>query len=199
MKGKRSPEVSRTSLPVASLKTTRKSRRQPEWKLFLLVSLIVTLPVLGTIAIVNISTRPSLALRTFARSCEGADAISVDWPKLARLTETEGDRTITAREILGSAVCLPGYMIQFDDPVDQYGRLGAFLLVPSPGNWLHPPHLDDGDVVVVKISGGGRTPFLERKVVCAQGRLSFVPVKTERVQAKFQLDASSVRELKDFP
>ena len=90
-------------------------------------------------------------------------------------------------------------MIQFDEPLDRNRHLREFLLVPNPGNWLHPPHLDDGDVVVVKMRGAVRTPLLARKAVWAQGKLSLTPVKTDRVEARFQLDAWSVRELKDRP
>jgi hypothetical protein len=160
------------------------------------VILVTTVPVLGTIALVIVSSRPSLAMRTFPRSCPGANAIAVDWPTLDHLTQRG---TTAAREIFISDVCLPGYMIQSDDPMDRTRSLREFLLVPNPGNWLHPPHLDDGDVVVVKMRGGLRTPLLARRAVWAQGKLSLAPVKTDRVEARFQLDASSVRELKDLP
>jgi hypothetical protein len=178
------------------VKKERKSKRPSDWKLFFIVVLVTIVPVVSTIVIVIVSSRPSLAMRTFPRSCPGANAIAVDWPTLDHLTKRG---TTSAREIFISDVCLPGYMIQSDDPMDRNRSLREFLLVPNPGNWLHPPHLDDGDVVVVKMRGGLRTPLLARRAVWAQGKLSLAPVKTDRVEARFQLDASSVRELKDLP
>ncbi len=157
-------------------------RRSGEWRAFLIVAFITVIPVLGTVGIIHVSSRPSLAYRKFP-----ASATVVDWPALARIREGAVAPSTVAR--------IPGYMIQFDDPVDSDGRVARFLLVPDPGNWLHPPHLDDGEVVIVGMRDGARTPFLDRIPVWVEGRLSVSPVKTNDVRTMLQLEASSISAL----
>jgi hypothetical protein len=158
------------------------AERSGEWKAFLVVVSITVIPVLATVGVIQVSSRPSLAYRKFP-----ASATVVDWPALARIRDGAAAPSAVAR--------IPGYMIQFDDPVDSAGRVARFLLVPDPGNWLHPPHLDDGEVVIVRMRDGARTPFLDGIPVWVEGQLTVSPVKTTDVQTVLQLEASSISAL----
>ena len=179
------------------MKRIRKAnpRRSGDWKAFLIVSSIAVIPLLATVGMINVSARQSLAFRTFPRTSSGDSAIAVDWPTLDKMRGGSFMPAAAVPKILESVACVPGYMIQFDDPFDQTGRLARFLLVPDPGNWLHPPHLDDGEVVIVHMRDGARTPLLDRKPVCVEGKLSLSPVMTNNIQTMLQLEASSVHEL----
>jgi hypothetical protein len=130
--------------------------------------------------------------RTFSQTIVNGVASPVDWSSLERLGENE----IFAnghQEMLHAPVRVPGYMLLFDERPDEHGDLSQFLLVPDPGNWLHPPHLDPGDVVVVNMEGKGKTPFYERKAVWVSGRLAQEALKTGRLHAMLQMTATSVQ------
>ena len=78
--------------------------------LFLIVSIITVIPVLATVGIINVSSRPSLAFRTFPQAPVGDPAVTLDWPALAKIR----DGTMMRAKV----VRVPGYMIPFDDPTD---------------------------------------------------------------------------------
>jgi hypothetical protein len=187
----------------APMKTLR-SRSQPpklprskDWKPLSIIFLIVGVPMIGGITLVSLSSRPSLSDRTFSGLAEREDVMIVNWPKLYSF----GDRTAESDKMLqnlaGSAVRVPGYMLAFQQGPDPEGKVGEFLLVPDPGNWLHPPHLDPGEVVFVRMAGGLRAPLLNRVPVWVEGRLSPHFVNKGSLERAFELVASSVWEIKD--
>ena len=94
-----------------------------------------------------------------------------------------------------SRVRVPGYMITFEEIPDKNSEVTQFLLVPDPGNWLHPPHLDPGDVVFVRLEGGSKTRFLERRPAWAIGKLSLSPFRRGAIEAAYTMWASDVQEL----
>ena len=84
-------------------------------------------------------------------------------------------------------------MLPFDQ--ERYGgRVGAFLLVPDPGNLLHPPHLDRGEVIVVQMATGKSVPLLEKRAVWVRGRVSIATLKTKRLDAVFRMNAVTTWE-----
>lgn len=80
-------------------------------------------------------------------------------------------------------------MEPFDSGAD---RVSRFLLVPDPGNWLHPPHLDRDMVVMVQMSAGQTAALYDRRPVWVRGRISLSPLRTDSIDALFRLNASAV-------
>jgi hypothetical protein len=171
-------------------------RRKPgprnDWKLLTIVLLVATAPVVGPVVLITVSTRPSMLYQTFSQATADGRGKPVDWSCLEQLAENESFAH-RHQEMLNALVEVPGYMLPFDERPDEHGALSRFLLVPDPGNWLHPPHLDTGDVVVVNMAGRGKTFFYERKAVRVSGRLAREPLKSSRLQATLQMTATSVQ------
>jgi hypothetical protein len=148
-------------------------------------------------ALIVASMRPDLGNRTFSQTANETAAITIDWPTINRLKEKHPVVERIHAALATSPVRIPGYMIAFEDAPDSHGDVTQFLLVPDPGNWLHPPHLDPGDVVFVRLEGGAKARFLTRKAVWVTGKLSMNPVKRGEVEAAYPMSASSVQELRD--
>jgi hypothetical protein len=174
----------------------RKPGSRNDWKLLTIVLLVATAPVVGSVVLITVSTRPSMSYRTFSQATTNGAATPVDWSSLERLSESEAFANVH-QEMLHAPVRVPGYMLPSDEKTDEHGALSRFLLVPDPGNWLHPPHFDPGEVVVVNMEGGGKTPFYDRKAVWVLGRLEREPLKTRRLQATLQMTATSVQLFED--
>jgi hypothetical protein len=139
----------------------RKPGSRNDWKLLTIVLLVATAPVVGSVVLITVSTRPSMLYRTFSQVANDA-AMPVDWSSLERLGENEMFAN-GRQELLHAPVRVPGYMLPFDERPDEHGDLSQFLLVPDPGNWLHPPHLDPGEVVVVNMERGKKLPSMIEK------------------------------------
>src|SRR5437763_1241171 len=78
--------------PAIMQKTTRRIQRQKlgrsaHWKALLIIFLVVSVPTIGTILVVLLSSRPSLSDRTFSNSGDPQDADILDWPKLYSLND----------------------------------------------------------------------------------------------------------------
>jgi hypothetical protein len=183
--------------PLRSRSQRARRGRSADWKPLSIILLIVTIPTLGTIILVLFSSRPTLSDRTFSSFGDREGVNVVDWPKLYRLSQSSPEPDWLSLDFARSAVRVPGYMLPFQQSPDHEGKVGEFLLVPDPGNWLHPPHLDPGEVVFVRMSGGLRTPLLNREPVWVEGRLSPHFVNKGSLERAFELIASSVWEIKD--
>jgi hypothetical protein len=153
--------------------------RRTQVKLLCTILLAVT-PAVAAVALIVASSRPDFFFTEFAgRAASGATTI-IDLPLL---------RSPSAMPpVLGSVVQLPGYMIPFgrtryDEHVD------AFLLVPDPGNWLHPPHLDADEVVLVQMDNGKKVPLLERKAVWVRGTISPMTRAVGKTDAEYNIHA----------
>jgi hypothetical protein len=175
---------------------TRVTRRE-EWKAFGITVLAMGVPMVAAATLIVVSMRPDLGNTRFFHSAVETEAMTIDWPTLYRLNVK--DPTVEyIRALLPTAtVRIPGYMIPFEEAPDKNSEVTQFLLVPDPGNWLHPPHLDPGDVILVRLTGGAKARLLSRRAVWVTGKLSLSPVKRRELEAAYPMWASDVQELRD--
>jgi hypothetical protein len=144
--------------------------------------------MLTSVVLAAVSIRPSFYGRTFHSAVDASGAALVDWRTLEQLS-----RPVR----LPSAVRLAGYMLPFDERPDREGRVSRFLLVPDAGNWLHPPHLDAGSVVIVRMDRGAKTPLLDRRPVWVTGDIAPSLIRTAWLEGAYQLTASAVCEWRE--
>ena len=156
------------------------------------VLLVASAPAVGSVVLIMVSTHPSMLYQRFSHTIVADAPMPVDWTSLELLGEDEHFAN-EHHEMLDAPVRVPGYMLPSDENPDEHGVLSRFLLVPDPGNWLHPPHLDPGEVIVVNMEGRGKTRFYEGKAVWVAGRLAREPLKTRRFLATLQMTATSVQ------
>jgi hypothetical protein len=168
----------------------RKRKRKGEWKTFGIIALVTACPVLFTTLAITLSQRPDVYWATLTPR-EG-DARFVDWRTLDDLASEPGDPAIRRADLFGKEVRVLGYMLQFPGSPMRNGTVGRFLLVPDPGNWLHPPHLHSGEVIDIRLEGGNSVPLLEGKVVIVCGTMSVDPMKLDPGEVVFHLLATSV-------
>jgi hypothetical protein len=174
-----------------------KLSRREEWKALAMIFLASGVPLGAAAALIVVSMRPDLGNTRFLHTANETAAMTIDWPTLYRLNEKDPTVEYIRALFPTSSVRIPGYMIAFGDIPDKNGEVSQFLLVPDPGNWLHPPHLDPGDVVLVRLEGGAKTRFLARRPVWAIGKLSLSPVKRGTLEAAYPMWASAVQEFAD--
>ena len=180
-----------------SRKLGSRIRRRDELKSLAIVFLTGGIPMVAAAALIVVSMRPDLRNTRFFHTAVETEAMTIDWSTLYRLNQK--DPTVDyIRALLPTAtVRIPGYMIAFEEIPDKNSEVTQFLLVPDPGNWLHPPHLDPGDVVFVRLKGGAKARFLARTAVWVEGKLSLSPVRKGEIEAAYPMWASDVQELND--
>ena len=180
------------------MRRIKKQRKKPhgEWKVFWLAALITACPALFVTLIIFWSSHPDVYWATLVPR-EG-DARFVPWRTLDDLTSEPVEPTSSHPDLFGPEVQVLGYMVPFPSSRDQGGVAARFLLVPDPGNWLHPPHFHAGEVIDVRLNGGKRVPLLEGRVVIVRGTMSFDPIKLEPWgEAMFHIVAASVAPLSE--
>jgi hypothetical protein len=155
-------------------------------------------PMVAAAALIVVSMRPDLGNTRFFHTAVETEALTMDWPTLYRLNEKDPTVEYIRALLPTSQVRMPGYMIPFEEIPDKNSEVTQFLLVPDPGNWLHPPHLDPGDVVFVRLEGGARARLLARRAVWVTGKLSLSPIKRAELGAAYPMWASGVQELHDI-
>ena len=85
-------------------------------------------------------------------------------------------------------------MLSYRQPPDREGKVSQFLLVPDPGTWIHPSHLEPGEVVLVRTLSGARVPLMDRKPVWVEGQLAASTVTRDNLEGALELTAQSVSE-----
>jgi len=173
-----------------STRRRRKTDGGPGSKHFLIAFLAVTLTSLSIVLLGALSTRPSFTTQAARPNSVPADALPLDWPTLEHLSA--GPEEAIPGALLRSPLRLPGYMLPFEERPDARGEVGRFLLVPDPGSWIHPPHLDVGEVVVVNMQTGTRVRLVERRAVWVKGTLAPSLMRHGEIEAAFQITASAV-------
>jgi hypothetical protein len=166
-----------------------RAKQARERKLLIVVLVCIMAPVIGVVATILRSSRTDLFFAKFpAVAPDGTTAI-VDWATLSNIAEEMGaSRSLTTPPRFDSVLQVPGYMLPFDQ--QRYGdQVGAFLLVPDPGTWVHPPHLEGGEVVVVQMETGKSVRLLEKQAVWVRGKMSLAALKTKRLDAVFRMNA----------
>jgi len=117
------------------------------------------------------------------------DAQFVDWRTLDDLADRRDDPQAARPDLFGRKIQVLGYMLPFPFPdlANRNTTVGRFLLVPDPGNWLHPPHFHPGEVIDVRLNGGMTVSLIEGRVVTIRDVMSFDPMKLDRGEAMFHL------------
>jgi hypothetical protein len=179
-----------------NLRGRRKGPRR-DVKTFLLVLLIALIPTVSSVLLVSVSARPSFEDRVFSpNECHG-DAALVNWRTLLELDNPHASLVQFPAELLAPTICVAGYMLQFALPPVRQGNVTEFLLVPDPGNWLHPPHLEAGEVILVRTEQAQRTPLLQRQAVWVRGRMIPSLFRSQSLESAYQMTAFSVESMKD--
>jgi hypothetical protein len=174
-----------------------KLSRREEWKTLAIIFLVAGIPLVATAALIVVSMRPDLGNIRFFHAPIETEAMTIDWPTLYRLNAKDPTVEYIRALLPTSPVRIPGYMITFEQTPDKNREVTQFLLVPDPGNWLHPPHLDPGEVVFVRLEGGAKARFVERKPVWATGKLSLSPVKRGTLEGAYPMWAIAIQEFAD--
>ena len=169
--------------------------RSSDWKTFLLPVLISGAITLTTIALVATSTQPSFENRSFPQTTDRGNPLVLDWPKLYSLSKHSSGDNPELRALSSASVRVPGYMLSFVEKPNRDGKVNEFLLVPDVGNWLHPPHLDPGEVVLVRTKNGANARLLDRRPIWVEGKLSPAPVNRGSIEGAFELTAQSFWEM----
>lgn len=157
--------------------------------------MIVVAIVTSVTALSITSVRPSFADKSFPLKAEPGSVQILSWPQLYRLSKHSREAAVGELQALSGAwFHIPGYMLSYQAP-DHDGNVSQFLLVPDPGTWIHPPHLDPGEVVVVRMLGGTKAPLLDRRSVWVEAQLSPSTVNRDNLEGVFELGARSVWEL----
>lgn len=173
----------------------RRTKPPRETKTFLLVLLIAAVPTVSSVLLVSVSTRPDFEDRIFS-SDECCGAPLVNWSTLTKLDNPRAPLVQFPAELLVSTICVPGYMLQYAQQPDEHGNVTEFLLVPDPGNWLHPPHLAAGEVVLVRTEPGKPALLLPRQAVWVRGRMAASLIRNQTLESAYQMRAFSVESMK---
>jgi hypothetical protein len=170
-------------------------RRRDELKSLAIIFLAGGIPMMAAATLIVVSMRPDLGSRRFFHADVDTEAMTIDWPTLYRLNEKDPTVDYIRALLPTTTVRIPGYMVAFEETPDKNREVSQFLLIPDPGNWLHPPHFDSGDVIFVHLMGGARTRLLPRRAVWVTGRLSLSPTKQGEIEAAYQMWASGVQQM----
>jgi hypothetical protein len=175
-----------------SAKRLKKPRAErTEWKVFPWITLLAVGPVALAALLITSSSRPDLYDVTPETAERGAKPVT--WRTLGGLVSKPGGPASARPDLFQSEVEVAGYMVSFEGSQAHDGSVKRFLLVPNPGNWLHPPHLDSDEVIDVTLMDGATTPLLERQALTVRGILSVDPMELESGEAIYHLKATGVQ------
>jgi hypothetical protein len=155
------------------LKTPRVERT--ETGVFAKIALFAACPGVLVALLICFSIRPSLY--DLRPETANGGTIPVDWRTLDNLVSVSGGPEAARPDLFGPELQVAGYMWGLGGADVQDGLVKRFLLVPDPGNWIHPPHFHSGEVIDVMLKNGVTTPLLERQAVVVRGILSVDPME----------------------
>ncbi len=171
----------------ARARESRTVRRERELA-FAAIALFMTCAVSLPILLVALSSRPDL-YGVKPRPVKAGIAV-LDWQTLNILLTRPVNEAATYPGGFGPEVEIAGYMIPIE-PSESKERVGRFLLVPDPGDWLNPPHFHPGEVMDVRLRDGEKVRLIERTAVTVCGKLSLGSMESNP-RAVFYLLAATV-------
>jgi hypothetical protein len=147
---------------MSSLRRAGRPQQRSEDRATLLVVVVFVLIASGVPAALSVCSRqPDLYYASPKASCPAATAVS--WPELQQAWISALPPAWLAGEIE-----IAGYAF-----APEPGAAAAFRLVPSAGDWLHPPHFHpDETIEVLDPAGVVATPLPDRVPVLVRGRIS---------------------------
>lgn len=124
-----------------------------------MVLLAVVAVVLGISLSISGSTRPNFYYTTPPPATP--PIVVADWRTLEAISTQPGGPTAARPDLFRSVVQISGYLLENDH---------RLILTPDLGNWFHPPHLDAGEIVELRLPRDAR--FANRTAVTVRGTLS---------------------------
>ena len=164
-----------------------KARRREQYLVFAGIALFMTCAVLAPVLIAVLSSRPDLYAVKPKPLRPGIEV--VDWQSLGSLLSGAVSPAAARPDWFGPEIEIAGYMIPAA-PGEGQRKVSHFLLVPDPGDWLHPPHLHAGEVIDVRLKDGENTRVVERIAVTLIGRLSYGSMNANPRAILFLADAT---------
>jgi hypothetical protein len=177
--------------PLSAKRLKKSSTERTEWRVFPWIILLGVGPVALAALLISSSSCADLYDVTPETAEEGAKPVA--WRTLGGLVSAPGGPVAARPDLFQAEVQVAGYMVEFGGSQVQDGSVKRFLLVPNPGNWLHPPHLDSDEVIDVTLKDGATTPLLERQAMIVRGILSVDPMELNPGEAIYHLKATRVR------
>lgn len=107
------------------------------------------------------------------------------WPALLR------DEFRTAGLESGAAVQVLGYMFEGNQPLQERQWIGEFVLLPEPGNLLHPAHRFGDQMIAVHLLTPAR--FLPRGLVWAWGTLRPLKANARGPEPLYAIEQAQTR------
>jgi hypothetical protein len=181
--------------PLSAKRLKKPKIERSEWKVFPWIILFGAAPVALAALLISSSSRPDLYDYDITPETAEKGAKPVTWRTLGSLVSESGGPAAARPDLFKSEVQVAGYMVVFGGSQGRDGSVKRFLLVPDPGNWLHPPHLDSDEVIDVTLKDGETTPLVERQAMIVRGNLSVDPMELESVKAVYHLKATCVQIL----
>jgi len=154
--------------------------RGEELRALLLVVVIMCVPTFGGLWMILSTTEADLSDLTPRRQFV-KNHLMLGWPALRR------DH---AHELgAGATVQALGYMMD-DHPIGTGDLVYEFILLPEPGNLLHPAHRLEDQMIEVHLCGSDPIRFSPRSLVWVWGVLHDAPGTPEGSKALYRLDQS---------
>ena len=142
----------------------------------LLILFIVSVPLLGTVAVVMSTGDTDLSDLSPSREASSDGDLILGWPSLRRggphvmVTAGRGPAAFN-----GAAVRVLGYMSEADHPIAKGERVRDFVLLPDCGNLLHPAHRLGDQMIAVHFRNADAVMFSPKVLVWVSGTLQLVP------------------------
>ena len=137
----------------------------------LLILLIVSVPLLGTVAVVISAGDTDLSDLTPRHAQDNNHQFILDWPSLKR---DHPHSLVAGRESVtfnGAAVRALGYMAEADRRFARGERVRDFILLPDCGNLLHPAHRFGDQMIAVHLREADAFSFSPMALVWVSGTL----------------------------
>jgi hypothetical protein len=149
---------------VTSAKISRERSRVHRRTLALIVT-IACIPLLGTILVVLITSKPDLSVLVPSNKQVG-EYIVLSWRELLQTHHELSSATV---KLDGAAVQALGYMVDGDKAIHPGDSVQDFVILPDAGNLLDPADRFGDQMVSVHLREGDRIPFSPRRLIWVWG------------------------------
>ncbi len=153
---------------IASIARTKvgQERNRAHRRTLALIVTIASIPLLGTILAVVLTTEPELS-ELVPSSKQVGDYIVLNWAELLQMHRNELNPA--SAELSGAAVRALGYMADGDSPIHTGDTVQDFVLLPEAGSFLDPADRFGDQMVRVHLNESERVPFSPRRLVWVWG------------------------------
>lgn len=157
--------------------------RLSEAKILALIFLITAVPMVAALWVIIATSQPDLSdLTPTQPSLNGA--VLLNWSKLLR-----EDPPVLPNEIEVRAL---GYMADDGHTIADNTWVEKFILLPDPGNVIHPAHRYGDQMIIVRLTRDARVRFFDRGLVWVTGRMCAYAGKPTGTQPLYSLEDARV-------